>query len=785
MKRRTQHLGSRHLLAAVACLAVAAAAASAAEEKLDTAPFKNLRTYEVGKNSGDCQKVAAMVVAAHANTAMRAAIEKELAAILADPKATTDAKRFVCRQLLTIGTAASVPALAPLLTDKDLSHMGRYALERMQCPEAGKAIRDALPAVKGRLLIGIVNSLGERRDTQAVPAITRFLKGSDQELAGAAARALGKIAGDPSAKALAAARATAKERLRQTADDAYLRCADAFLAAGDKAKAKTIYTELYKPDEKPNIRAGALRGLIAVGGDEAIALIMKPLMSDDLAMQTVAVSYIRDVPGSDATRAFAAQLPKLSPKAQVLVLGALATRADKAAAPAVTAAASHADEAVQVAAIKALAALGDAANVPLLVKASTSTKKPVADAAASTLTLLTGDGVNAAIVAQIGKADPKGRAALVRTLTARHASDAVPQLLKLAQDPDDAVRKEAFTAIGKLADVKTLPDLVSLMVTAKAGPAMRAAERAVVTVARNIEDNDARVAALLTGMAKASGENKAALLRVVGRFGGDKALAAVRAGVADADPKIQDAAIRTLADWPDAAPADDLAKLMRTTKSQVHRVLALRGYVRVLALPSDRPIQDVLKRYDEVMKLATSTADKKLILAAMAELRHPAVLRAIGPYLTNPELKAEAEAAMNKVTKAMKQPAKLTASHNAGKARNATDGDAKTRWDTGGAMSGGEWFMVELPVEQVITKLTLDARGSNGDYPRGYEIYISRDGKSWGKPIATGKGTGPLTQIALKPTFGRFVKILQTGKSSGLFWSIHELKIDTKNIEIK
>ena len=769
-----------------AALVLASTAFGAEKPAVNEEPFKNLATYKVGENAGNAQAVANTAIEALNNPEIRPAVEKLLLGVLADPKATADAKSFVCRQLRIMGTAASVPALAALLTDEKLSHMGRYALGRMACPEAGKALRDALGKVKGKLLVGVINTVGERREPEGAAPVIALLKNADPEVAIAAARALGKICGDAAVAALAAARKGASDKMLQTVEDAWLRCADQYLAAGEKDKAKAIYEPLYAPTEKANIRAAALRGLIALGGDQAIALILKPLKSNDLAMQAIAVSYIRDVPGTEATKAFAAELPKLSPAAQVLVIGALASRGDAAAGPAVTAAAKSQDPAVRVAALEALAAVGDATNVPLLVKSAASQEKAEADAARSTLTRLAGDGVDAALLAEMKKADAAGRAELIKTLTARRAEGVVPQLLKFAaEDPDEGVRKEAFTAIGKLADEKTLPAIVDLMLAAKGDEALKAAERAVITVARNIESDAAREAALLVGLPKAKGAAKATLLRVHGRFGGEKSLAAVRSALGDADAAIKDAAIRALAEWPDASPADDLLKLVQTTDNQVHRVLALRGYVRLLALPSGRPITEVLQRYDEAMKLATRPDDKKLVLAAMAELRHPAVLRAIGPYLTVPELKAEAEAAMKKVTEAMKAPAKLSASANPDKVGNAADGKPDTRWDTGGAQSGGEWFMIELPVEQTITKLTLDTRGSGGDYPRGYEIYISRDGQSWGQPIVKGEGKGAVTEIPLPPTFGRFVKIVQTGKSEGLFWSIHELKLETKPIEIK
>ncbi len=560
---------------AVACAALALVGALHAGEKgVDDAVFQKIRSAKVGEATGEFGAVANAAVASLGDAELRKSLEKQLVGLVGDKEASFDARQFACRQLMMMGTAACVPAVAALLPDEKLSHMARYALERMPCPEAGKALRDALAAVKDKELPGVVNSVGERRDAEAVPALAALLKGDDKELAAAAARALGKIAGDDAAKALAAVRTGASGRLRQVADDAWLRCADAFLAAGQKDKARPIYEAMYAPAEAPHVRAAALRGLVAVGGDDGIGLILKSLAGDDAAMQAMAVSFIREVPGAEATKAFAAQLAKLAPAVQVLVLEALAARGDGAATPAVVESTKAQDERVRVAALQALASLGDAAVVPLLVKAAAGEGKPEADAARASLALLKGKGVDEAVLAEMKKADAKGKAELIKTLAARRAESAVPDLLRAAEDESEEVRREAFTAIGKLATEKALPSLVALLVKGKDDAALKAAERAVLTVARDVKDETARTAALVAALPNATVPGKGAILRILGKFGGEKPLAAVRAALADADASVQDAALRTLAEWPDASPADDLAKLVREAKSETHRARA-------------------------------------------------------------------------------------------------------------------------------------------------------------------------------------------------------------------
>ena len=119
---------------------------------------------------------------------------------------------------------------------------------------------------------------------------------------------------------------------------------------------------------------------------------------------------------------------------------------------------------------------------------------------------------------------------------------------------------------------------------------------------------------------------------------------------------------------------------------------------------------------------------------------------------------------------------KLTASHGSGTSAAAVDGDAGSRYTTGTPQIPGMWFQIELPQETVISGIELDSAKSPSDYPRGYEVALSSDGTTWGKPVASGKGGGGAS-IAFEPAKAKFIKITQTGSVNGLFWSIHELQI--------
>src|ERR1035441_7024269 len=118
--------------------------------------------------------------------------EQTLIGVLRSDRSPTE-KDAACARLKRIGTAESVPALAALLTDEQLSDSARYALESMPTPKAGQALADALGKTSGPTQVGIIMSLGFRHETRAVPGLAKLLTDQDTQAAAAAATALGQV----------------------------------------------------------------------------------------------------------------------------------------------------------------------------------------------------------------------------------------------------------------------------------------------------------------------------------------------------------------------------------------------------------------------------------------------------------------------------------------------------------------------------------------------------------------------------------------------------------------
>jgi len=255
------------VLLAILTLGVNLAAANAAAPDpaaVDKA-FETLKTYDWGQDRSTLQALDAAVAATHGDAEARKSLETRLTAVLKS-EAPRAAKDVVCRHLSLIGSAAAVPALAELLTDKDLSQLGRYALERMPDPAATAALRDALPKTDGLLKVGVINSLGVRRDADSTSALKALLDSSDQQVATAAIAALGAIGSAEAAAALGAVQKKGSDQLQAAVADARLCCAERMLAAGKKLEALAIYKALNTEDQPKHVRLAAVRGLLAAAG---------------------------------------------------------------------------------------------------------------------------------------------------------------------------------------------------------------------------------------------------------------------------------------------------------------------------------------------------------------------------------------------------------------------------------------------------------------------------------------------------------------------------------------
>jgi len=578
-------------------------------------------------------------------------IEKHLLKLLRSD-ATLACKQFICRKLGIIGTEESVPTLVSMLTDTKTSDMARYALERIPGSAVDKALLDALGKTRGRVKVGIINSLGERGDKKAVRQISKLLGETDKEIALAAISALGKIGSKRAATMLERARSKVAAELHLSWAHAYLMCADNFLAKGDKKWAIRIYKQMYVPAEPVPIRIAALRGIAAATPKRTAKIIVDVLRSDDRQMQTMVIGLLKEVAGTEVIKAVTAELPNLPASGQIQLLSALADRGDRSVLPTVVDATKSPKLDVRIAAFAALGELGNASTVDLLAQTAAAATTPEREAARNSLYRLHDPEADGKILAGIPHAESKVKVELIRSVGERNVAAGVAMLLKTAQDPEEKVRLESFKVLRVIAGQEHLPALVGLLINVQSEPERKEAEKCVAAVARKVGDESRRAEAILAVLPSVKDvKSRCSLLSVLGRLGDDSALPMLRKALKDKDANVRAAAIRALAGWhsPNAKLIDDLREIARSSDNELHRVLALRGFVHLIGLDSARPAEEKIRMYQEAMRLAPNMNEKKMVLSGLTSVRTFVALQMAAGYLRNKDLQPEAEVAVVKI----------------------------------------------------------------------------------------------------------------------------------------
>ena len=590
-------------------------------------------------------------------------------------------KNDACIELGRVGTQAAVAPLAALLADEKLAHMARYALETIPHPSVDEALRAALGRLQGRLLTGVIQSVGVRRDAQAVPALAKHLGATDPEVAAAAAVALGRV---------------------PAAAEGLLACAEAAVPTD----ACALYDRLRAAQVPSHVKMAAVRGAILSRGAEAgLPLLLEQLRSDDPAMFSVALRVGQELVGTGVTQAFATELPRLPAVKQVGVVALLGERGDGAAAPALIALVERGEPVARVAAIAALERLGCAAALPVFARLAVSKEdEQVVKAAQAALVSFSGQEADAMIVSLLDKPDNALRLLGIDLAGRRRIVSAVPRLLDLAASQDAQLAAASLKVLGELAGEGELNALLTILPKT---PALEAAERAVSAVCQRLsvlkpgavavikavygvlpdgpqKEVTAKVAemikdgktmleinngsfgdsapgkvkqfemtytingvprkaktgegatlridvgaaalpppvfkALTDAYAQANGAPKLALLRILSNIGGAESLVLVRQAAASADPTLKEAAQRALCDWqsPDVVP--DLEALITADKASRIGILALRAYVKLV--PAQQvSVEQKRAALTRALEWATRDEERALIQATLKELK--------------------------------------------------------------------------------------------------------------------------------------------------------------------
>ena len=565
------------------------------------------------------------------NAPERELLGKVLASKVADESIPQPARVWMVRQLEYMGSTEAVSSLTVLLKNNnaELQECARRALEKNPSPAASDSLRAALEkADNDNWKIGLINSLGQRKDAKSVELITSSL--SNSRLAGPAALALGKIGTEGAITAL-----QQNIALTPMAAQALVDVANDQLAQGKKAFACDLYHWIYQKAPMSSMKGAALNSLIKQNADGVENMLAAVLKATDAHLQHAAVAAL-----PYANSAIQAQVRELLPQVTPNLKAQLITTFTASSEAQVIEAASDSEESVRTAALETLGKIGSAKSVPVLIKAATSDNRAEKLAAEGSLARISGKGALSAIEKSATEGSAKARIVAINTLVARQHTPALPSLLAIARESEDTVKAAAFSALGKLGSDKEVAPVTQIILATKNSEAIAALETIVTRIKDRKSASDA-----IAQLAKTD-DDLALLLTPLAVLGGAENLKKVTALLGG---KYDEKAIVALGSWYDLSALKPLVAIMRDASMPEKRVsLALRSILQVME-NSEAPSEDAANLSAikteaalAAIKSAKSTDDKKQVLAVIGTVPHPEIVEWVKAQLVDNQLKQEA-----------------------------------------------------------------------------------------------------------------------------------------------
>jgi hypothetical protein len=578
--------------------------------------------------------------------------QRQLIAILKSDAKPAE-KAVACKRLAVYGTKEAVPALAPLLADEHLASWARIALEAIPGSAPDNALRGALATLHGNLLVGVINSIGYRRDNAAVAALTAKLKDADAEVASAAAVTLGKIGGSKASKALTQFLPAAPSAVRSAVAQGCVLCGEGFLAQGKSAEAAKVYDLVRHADVPKQRTLEATRGVILAQGSAGLPLLLEQLKSADKSLYGIGLRTARELPGRNVTEALAAELDRCAPERQGFLLLALSDRHDEAVLPAVLKAAGSGPRNLRLVAVGILDRRGEVGTTPALLGVAACEDEALAQAAQMALARMPGTQVDADVLARLPSSSGKMRQVLIIVAGQRRIEKALPVIVGSAEDADAGVRSAAVQAIGVLGAGPQAADLGRLLSKTQDAKERTDIEMALIALSGRNGAACARDLALLT---KGGGSAVRVIgLHALAAAGGAEALAAVKIAASESDATVQDEAVRTLSTWPnnwpeDASIAEPLLAVARSDPKPSHQVLALRGYLQFLKADKQLKESDKVARIKDVLPLLKRPEEKRSAIAVIDAVSSASVLELLTAFAADPAVADDACSAILKLT---------------------------------------------------------------------------------------------------------------------------------------
>ena len=279
---------------------------------------------------------------------------------------------------------------------------------------------------------------------------------------------------------------------------------------------------------------------------------------------------------------------------------------------------------------------GDAYSVVVMGKMMKNRNKDVAANALNILKVIEGPGVKDMIVRQIGETSGGTRVNFINVATLRKLPKATKAMITAARSSQMATRDAALNGIIELAQPDDLDAILGLLKADSLPADTRLFAEAVFAAA--FRDQGSRGSVRLISALKEfpDGEGRGIILQVLGRLGGDEALAILEKELTGTS-EIQRFAILGLNSWPNGKSAEILSRFAENTTDDSLKELALKGFVEVVGRSGDLTGEQKVTHLISAIKSVRSNRTKRSLFNELSRIPDEAALAFVDEIIETSE----------------------------------------------------------------------------------------------------------------------------------------------------
>ncbi|MDR0336742.1 MAG: HEAT repeat domain-containing protein [Planctomycetaceae bacterium] len=608
-----------------------------AQEMTSDESWNRLKTYQYGDDFKPLLIIEQEVMKSMASAETKKQCAARLAALL-NNQTTYAGRQFVCLQLQSVAGTAEIPILAEFLNQSDDAENARMALGCIPDDAALAPLRQKLVQknIHARTRIGIIGTLSERNDKQSIPDFVALINSEDSAIATAAASALGHF-GTAGIEALQKAKNSIS---KVVVGSALIQAANDLVTQGKKDEALSLFLTLTHESIPQGIRRAACEGILSqLSNQERKTVIIQWFFENDPAKNLVAVARLKELSSEQFDELFE-KSDTMSTPIKIAIFEIATEKQNAKLLDSLIRLSQSKDVTERLTAIRSLGRLRNAAAVPTLIAALQETA--LKDAATESLRQLPIEIVGTALMDTLKKPELRNSAIdVIATIKYYHAIDT---MIQLASNEDENVTDSVITGLGRLCDPDDadLSRLIELYLKSRPGKHREKIERTIVIVCEKNPKPEERANRVLDLLAKRntglSNEILMIMLPLLGKIGNQRVATILLPLLDDNHSEMQQSAIRAFCNWPNADYHNDLWNIATKNTSAVYRQWALRAYVRVVTLKSNRPETETLEMLKKAMEQANTESDRQWTLSRTSAIRTINSVQWAASYLNDPIL---------------------------------------------------------------------------------------------------------------------------------------------------